>query len=215
MEPQIIDHYNELPNGIHVIDKMNKELEEAQKEIETLKKNQRTESENKFKKQFQMPRIKVASFEEHKEKQDKLEEFNEYIKNIMYSRHNAIDQEETITSLFEDYLNYGNTNYISSYGILSVLINKLDDLTDNLNKDWCEKRILTSIEVYMKLKEQISPSGLHYSLVDIISGCSDWPGHMLPTLYLELSVMNTNTIDDWRIDDGQIMNLYNIWYYNC
>ena len=41
MEPQIKDYYNELPNGINVIDKMNEELEESQKEIETLKKKRR------------------------------------------------------------------------------------------------------------------------------------------------------------------------------
>ena len=33
MEPQIIDHYNEYPSGINVIDKMNEELAEAQKTI--------------------------------------------------------------------------------------------------------------------------------------------------------------------------------------
>ena len=33
MDPQIIDHYNEYPSGINVIDKMNEELAEAQKKI--------------------------------------------------------------------------------------------------------------------------------------------------------------------------------------
>jgi hypothetical protein len=207
MEPQIIDHYNELPSGIHVIDKMNEELEEAQTEIEILKKNQRTESENKFRKKFQMPRIKVSSFEEYKEKEYKLNEFYEYISNI------RVDEEETLISLFEDYLNYGNTIYISSYGILSVLINKLDDLTNNLNKDWCEKRILTSIEVYMTLKDNIAPN----SLVDIIDGISYYNGGeiYLPRLYLELSIMNTSdeALEDY--DEEQIINFRHIWYYNC
>jgi len=42
MEPQITDYYNEIPNGVNVIDKMNKELddvrEEHKEEIKKLKK---------------------------------------------------------------------------------------------------------------------------------------------------------------------------------
>ena len=38
MEPQIIDYYNEIPNGINVIDKMNEELSELQKKYSDLEK---------------------------------------------------------------------------------------------------------------------------------------------------------------------------------
>ena len=38
MEPQIIDHYNELPNGINVIDKMNIEFDELQQKYDNLEK---------------------------------------------------------------------------------------------------------------------------------------------------------------------------------
>ena len=37
MEPQIIDHYNELPHTVNVIDKMNEELSEIQEVNEKLK----------------------------------------------------------------------------------------------------------------------------------------------------------------------------------
>jgi uncharacterized coiled-coil protein SlyX len=37
MEPQIVDHYNELPHSVNVIDKMNSELSETQNENEKLK----------------------------------------------------------------------------------------------------------------------------------------------------------------------------------
>jgi hypothetical protein len=36
MEPQIIDHYNELPFGINVIDKLNDELAEVQRHNDEL-----------------------------------------------------------------------------------------------------------------------------------------------------------------------------------
>ena len=45
MEPQMIDHYNEFPNSVNVIDKMNDELSETQNENEKLKR----ESEKKNK----------------------------------------------------------------------------------------------------------------------------------------------------------------------
>ena len=37
MEPQIIDYYNEMPSGVNVIEKMNEELEQVQKENNILK----------------------------------------------------------------------------------------------------------------------------------------------------------------------------------
>ena len=36
MEPQIVDHYNELPQSVYVIDKMNEEYEEAMAKIKQL-----------------------------------------------------------------------------------------------------------------------------------------------------------------------------------
>ena len=38
MEPQMVDYYNEFPSGINVIDRMNEEFDEVQKENEMLKK---------------------------------------------------------------------------------------------------------------------------------------------------------------------------------
>ena len=52
MEPQMIDHYNELPHSVNVIDKMNIELSEIQKENEKLKvklKKLKEESEKELK----------------------------------------------------------------------------------------------------------------------------------------------------------------------
>ena len=38
MEPQLVDYYKEMPSGVYVIDKMNKELDEIQKKYDELKK---------------------------------------------------------------------------------------------------------------------------------------------------------------------------------
>ena len=55
MEPYIIDYYNEMPSGINVIDKMNEELAELQKENKELKK--KLES-------YERPRVLYSSIEE-------------------------------------------------------------------------------------------------------------------------------------------------------
>ena len=211
MEPQIKDYYNEFPDGINVIDKMNEELEEAQKEIETLKKKE--EKYDKVMKKFQMPRIKVDSVEEYKEKENKLEEFNEYIKNIMIddnfnTRYEGLELEFHNYGLSDD-IHHGPGLVEDPDAIIYKIIDKLDDLTDNLNKEWCEKRILTSIETCINLKEE--RDGYH-RLENIISEYEYWQD--LPTVYFELSLMNTFKDED-HYDDEQILDLANIWYYDC
>jgi predicted nuclease with TOPRIM domain len=46
MEPQMIDHYNELPHAVNVIDKMNEELSEIQGKLtESQKENEKLKKE--------------------------------------------------------------------------------------------------------------------------------------------------------------------------
>jgi len=63
MEPQIVDYYNEMPSGINVIDKMNEELVELQKEKDILKK--KLESYEKIK---DITNIKIDNFHNNIEK---------------------------------------------------------------------------------------------------------------------------------------------------
>ena len=48
MEPQIIDYYNEEPQIMKIIDKMNEEFNELQKEYEKLKKELYDDSEEEY-----------------------------------------------------------------------------------------------------------------------------------------------------------------------
>ena len=70
MEPQIIDYYNDIPSGVNVIDKMNEELEQVQKENDELKKKldiykQREEPpEVIYKDQEELDRIKEEAYGE-------------------------------------------------------------------------------------------------------------------------------------------------------
>ena len=84
MEPQMIDYYNEMPSGINVIDKMNDELSELQKNYTdlTIKYN------NLEKKNPQMPKIRVNT----------LNELSVYGRKIYYSV-------DTFAKIIRDFLN--------------------------------------------------------------------------------------------------------------
>ena len=73
MEPQIIDYYNENPSGVNVIEKMNEELAQVQKENDELKKQldvykQREERDKDpiviYKDQEELDRIKEEAYSE-------------------------------------------------------------------------------------------------------------------------------------------------------
>ena len=150
MEPQIKDYYNELPDGINVIDKMNEELEEAQKEIETLKKKE--EKYDKVMKKFQMPRIKVDSVEEYKEYDRKLEEFGEFCKNSFENGKlpNFYNEDSCGVSIMPWY----EAEPKKEEWLLN-LIKELDKLTNHQNIDWCRYRINMAVNEFKKQSNNI------------------------------------------------------------
>ena len=87
MEPQIIDYYNEMPSGVNVIEKMNEELAQVQKENDELKKKldiykQREESNKK-------PIVIYKDLEElDRVKEEAYSEFYSYISNINFNELN-------------------------------------------------------------------------------------------------------------------------------
>jgi hypothetical protein len=217
MDPQIIDHYNEMPSEVNVINKMNEELSEIQKENDNMKNeldNMKQELDKYLKvmNKFKMPRIKVNSVEEYKEFETKLEEFGEFIDSEM-------DDQTTRSFMHSHLRNYGHiedTNAILYNPNLVILIDKLDGLTNRLNREWCECRILTSVEMFIKTEGNIH-HGEEVKLSDIIVGINDNDDNeQLPSTYCELSRLNrptwTGPID---ITEQQGHNILNIPYYNC
>jgi len=164
----MIDYYNELPHSVNVIDKMNIELSEIQKENEKLKIE--LEGFHKLINRFNMPRIKVDTVEEYQLFESKLEEFKNFI---------------------ED-----------ENGFIYKFVNKLDKLTNHLNREWCENRILTAFEMMDKLGDSIN----YTELLEIIIY-----GELLPKTYCELS---NKFIPEWSQRDENI-NMLIIPYYKC
>ena len=149
MDPQIIDYYNEMPHEVNVIDKMNEELDGVQKENDNLKK--KLEEYDKIMKKFQMPRIKVESVSKYQEFFGKLGQLEEFINS---------ESSNCSSAVLHHYHNYGLSDDImpgpgcieDENGFIYKFIDKLDELTNHQNREWCECRILTAIEMFMKIE---------------------------------------------------------------
>lgn len=206
MEPQVIDYYNEMPMGINVIEKMNEEFIELQKENNILK--EKLEEYDKLLKKFQMPRIKIDTVGEYQLFNTKLEEFEEFVAGES-PKYSFID-------FHNHYYNYGLSDDVmpgpgcieDENGIIYKLINKLDELTYHRNREWCQCRILTSIEMFIKGVH----SEIEVNLSDIITGINnDNDDDQLPIIYCELS----NYFKPEWSEREEHHNIWNIPYYNC
>lgn len=208
MEPQIVDYYNELPHAVNVIDKMNEELSETQNENEKLKRE--LEDFHKLMNRFNMPRIKVNTVEEYQLFESKLEEFQNFIEEELSGK-NLLD----IVIHYHNYRLYDDTmgglGIEDEDGFIYKFINKLDELTNNLNREWCKYRILTAFEI----AEKILWSGAnvpHTFYIELLLGiANDDDGVWLPKIYCELS---NKFIPEWSNSEENI-NIMNIPYYKC
>ena len=78
MEPQILDYYNEFPSGVNIINKLNEEFDELQKENVKLKK------ELEKNKPIEPLRIKVNNIDDFIKKGKSIKEFIPKFKKIIY-----------------------------------------------------------------------------------------------------------------------------------
>lgn len=209
MEPQIVDYYNELPHAVNVIDKMNEELSETQNENEKLKRE--LEEFHKLMNRFNMPRIKVDTVKEYHLFESKLEEFQNFIEEELFGK-NLLD-------IVNHYHNYGLSDDTmpdpgcieDEAGFIYEFINKLDELTNHVNREWCEYRILTAFEVFIKTEGDVH-NGEVVSLSNIIIGLNNNSDEeQLPKIYCELS---NKFIPEWSNREENI-NMMLIPYYKC
>ena len=197
----MIDYYNELPHSVNVIDKMNEELSETQNENEKLKRE--LEEFHKLMNRFNMPRIKVDTVEEYQLFESKLEEFENFIEEELSGKN--------LSDIINHYHNYrlyddtmGGLGIKDEDGFIYKFINKLDELTNHVNREWCKYRILTAFE----MMEQIGDNSyINYTELLGINNPGDW----LPKTYCESS---NKFIPEWSQRDENI-NMMLIPYYKC
>jgi len=204
MESQIID-YNEMPSEVNVIEKMNDELTEVQKENDNLKK--KLDDYHKIMNKFKMPRIKVKSAGEYKAFEKKLEEFGDFIKNTL--------EDGKIPSFGEkcrysgDYIDPYDTRDREAYHL--KMTDKLDELTNHLNREWCEYRIELAIEIFLQIQDN-EPRGGPYeeTFKELVFGIDDGEAGLHST-YQDISTLYE---PKWS-DRCEHHNLMIFCYYNC
>ena len=145
MEPQVIDYYNDMPLGVNVIDKMNEELAELQDKYEEI---------NKIVNKYRIPCFKVKNVEEYNRKTEQIGAFSEKIKEIimdeskgLIATHNLMERPqhnayEWIKYVCDTYSHW----YPGEKSMITKMIDGLDDLTENKNKEWASYRINYSLK---------------------------------------------------------------------
>ena len=151
MEPQLIDCYNDEPQGVYIINKLNEEYEEV------LKKNKQLEEKSKYLerqndlilqqcKKYKIPPVKISSINEYDIFSEKVEAYEQFVKDIMTSIED--DGDDISRVLSEDYITYNDTSNkdTKSETYIYKMIQELNEMTGNNNYEWCENHILTRVE---------------------------------------------------------------------
>ena len=166
---------------------------------------------HKIMKKFIMPRIKINNIQEYYEFEKKILEYENFL--ISYSS----------PSRTWDHSSNRKT-----------MIDLLDNLTNNLNREWCEHRIDISIETFKKIESRIHYRNPQRVFKDLVFGINDYGD--LPSIYYDMCKLyipewgnntilniphfkrdeNILNISHWKRDKNhRILNIFNIPYYNC
>jgi len=203
MEAQLIDFYNEMPTSVNVIDKMNEEYDELLVKIKQLE-----EDRDKYKynhpslNRFKIPKIKVNGVEEYENYENKIEIFVENIKNLMNGYDNLS------MKLWEGVNGYARENKPDGLDLVNNIIDELDALTNNMNKEWCKFRILHALE----LSGCLVPNG-NIDIDLIIDNIT--MTHSEGDEYYSLNGLSECITKEWTCEDDGLQNFYRLCYYNC
>ncbi len=145
MEPQMIDHYNELPHSVNVIDKMNIELSETQDklimaewEIEYLKNTDDKQTIQELESELEISR------EENEESKNKY---------------------ETLTGSFENMKEFIETNYEGSEVVSSEYTKMCEDVLKLYKEKYGKEIEEKYMEEYYEKENKKWWKGL-YSFID-------------------------------------------------
>ena len=218
MEPQLIDYYHEMPHGIHVIDKMNEELSALQKKYGDLEKKI-----NKFK----IPYIVVDTVEEYKTYDDLIcNHLKHKITDFLRDKETGLfalisgsgGMRDTLLHAFQNSW-WKNYRCADRGTCREKIINELDDITNNKNKEWCEVRIDIAFETCLKDKPALRYEAVNEedqpllvrrdALIDdlIHHIYNDYHNEYLPHLYTDICSEHSS------IRSGCV--LYDLVSYKC
>jgi hypothetical protein len=139
-DPQIIDYYNEEPHGVKIVERLNDEFYELQKEMEKVKK--RLKAYYSFYEKHKYLRMPVISPEN-------LEIFKEFLKDKFEYMDNHMnlgvlqDLCESVQKV--SYVLHPDPNPQSENNHVYWISRKLDELTGKKNLEACEYHIKTKL----------------------------------------------------------------------
>lgn len=158
MEPNIIDYYNELPNSVNVIDKLNEEYSELLEKYEKLNKKYDT-LKYKYDKLTILgnpPRVIVNSVNEFLvDYEDKLKNLENIIKDVFNSEEfkNSIDGMPHLLSdgIWWSLKDDGDVDDVR--GIFYPIYNEMNIITNNQNPKWCKVKLKDTLDELCKLPD--------------------------------------------------------------
>lgn len=188
MESQIVDFYNELPHGINVIDKMNEEFSQLQKENEIIKEKLNSLPKLDYMKNFQMPVIIYDNYKEYLTYISLIDTIGRF---PIFHHDNAFDVE------------FNNKD-------IQNIILALNVLTMGQNPIWCEYRVKMSHDLYNSFIIEEDETDLVFK--NLVFGIdSDVSGKYcdLPLTYRELSALHSpDNCDEYH-------NIYHTAHFKC
>ena len=208
----MIDHYNEFPHSVNVIEKMNIELSEIQEENEKLKEElEKYKMMNPYIPDFNITMITKEQLNDYLELFDSIkEDISEYL--YKYKKEGVIADEEF----------YLKELYDKSYDLVDILFKRLNENGSNLNisREWCEYRIDNALDKFKPIvklqkywwenmiKDDISDDIIEMILEYIIDG-NDYEVKLCDCVKIKCDKCN----HIHSIDEGVIVKNYSEW--NC
>ena len=153
MEPNIIDYYNELPNSVNVIDKLNDEYNNLLEKYDKLKEKY---DNNKITILGNPPRVIVNSVNEFLvDYEDKLKNLENIIKDVFNSNTELFINHKPFDTLSYDiWWSLKDDGDIDDVrGIFYPIYNEMNIITNNQNPKWCKVKLKDTLDELCKLPD--------------------------------------------------------------
>ena len=161
MEPPIVDYYNDLPQMVHVIDKLNEEYETAMETIRELQQeNQRLKTryvppeipwENKEAIRSFTRKVNAVCRTEPESAGGFVPDPDDLPHDKIAGEYNfmcwcAENPDDVDGASFPVGKGANGSGYYKNNSVIKEIIKYLDDLTNNENPEWCELKVVASLE---------------------------------------------------------------------
>jgi len=147
MEPNIIDYYNELPNSVNVIDKLNEEYSQLLEKYDKLKEKY---DNNKLTILDNPPRVIVNSVNEFFDYQDKLKNLENIIKDVFNSEEFINTKPYDLSyNIWYSLKDDGDVDDVR--GIFYPIYNEMNIITNNQNPKWCKVKLKDTLDKLCEL----------------------------------------------------------------